>query len=35
MYFMDLRAAPTMLRIMFEIYCAVVFTALAAMFLLT
>jgi hypothetical protein len=33
LYFMDLRGAPTPLRIMFETYCAVVFVALAAMFL--
>jgi hypothetical protein len=34
LYFMDLRGAPTVLRIIFETYCAVVFVALAAMFLI-
>jgi hypothetical protein len=34
LYFMDLRDAPPVLRIIFEIYCAVVFLALAAMFLI-
>lgn len=34
LYFMDLRGAPPVLRIMFETYCAVVFVALAAMFLI-
>jgi uncharacterized membrane protein len=34
LYFMDLRSAPAVLRIMFETYCAVMFVALAAMFLI-
>lgn len=34
LYFMDLRVAPIVLRTAFEIYCAVVFVALAAMFLI-
>jgi hypothetical protein len=34
LYFMDLRDAPTVLRGLFEAYCAVVFIALTAMYLI-